>query len=76
MPDSNVDTIVVVSTSNDAGSNAALNDGFLGTGFSMAVELSIIALVLIAGYIAICTARYFISGRSLALMIAETIGLR
>jgi hypothetical protein len=76
MPDVNSEVIPVASVSSEPDPYAALYDGFLGTGYSTAVELSIIAMVLIAGYVAVCTAGYFISGRDLALKIAETIGLR
>jgi hypothetical protein len=53
-----------------------LNDGFLGTGYSASVEVSFILMALVAGYVAVSTARYFISGRGLAAFVAETFGFR
>ncbi len=57
---------------------AGVYDGFLGTGYSTAVELSFIAMALIVCYVIYGTAKYVAAeydvdiGRS----IAETLGLR
>ena len=55
---------------------AALDADFLGTGYSTSVELSFIAMALIAGYVAISTARYFLAGTSVLDTVADTLGLR
>jgi hypothetical protein len=55
---------------------ARINDGFLGTGSSTAVELSYVAMVLIVGYAAWSTARYFLAGTKVAETVAQVLGLR
>ena len=55
---------------------AHLNDGFLGTGYTSSVEISFIAMALIFGYVAISTARYFLSGTDVAETLGELLGLR
>lgn len=71
----------VVTLANEGDSNggayealAQLNDGFLGTGYSSAVEASIIAMVFIGGYVAFTTARYFLSGTAIMNSIAGALG--
>jgi hypothetical protein len=72
---------VIISTEsqNAAEGFAALVDGsgsLLGTGYSPSVELSFIAMALIAAYVAISTARYFLSGSELGEMLAVALGFR
>ena len=55
---------------------AHLNDGFLGTGYSTAVELSFIAMVLIFGYVAITTFRYFLPETRVLNTVVQALGLR
>lgn len=58
------------------GAFARLNDGFLGTGYSTAVELSLFTLLLILAYVAFSTARYLLSETGLGESVAEILGLR
>ncbi len=53
-------------------------DGFLGTGYSTAVELSFVAMGLIVGYVIYGTVKYVASEYDIDLgrSIAETLGLR
>lgn len=53
-----------------------LNQGFLGTGSSTLVELSYIAILMIAVYIAHGALRYFMPGFSLSESIFGALGLR
>ena len=53
-----------------------LNSGFLGTGSSTVVELSYIAMLMIAVYIALGAVRYFMPGFSLSATIFGALGLR
>ncbi len=55
---------------------ANLNAGFLGTGSSALVELSYVAMVLIAGYVAHGTYRYFLPDFSITTTVAGVLGLR
>ncbi len=55
---------------------ANLNDGFLGTGYSSSVEISLIAMVLIFGYVAITTFRYFLPETRFLNTVVEALGLR
>lgn len=55
---------------------ASLSDGFLGTGYPTSVELSFLAMGLIAGYVAYSTVRYFLAGTRVLEAVAETLGLR
>ena len=55
---------------------ANFNDGFLGTGYSSAVEISLIAMVLIFGYVAIATLRYFLPEVRFLNTVVEALGLR
>ena len=64
------------STSNGSEALANLNDGFLGTGYSSAVEISYIAMALIVGYIAIATLRYFLPETRFLNTVVETLGFR
>ena len=73
----------LVSGSSEAAGNgdgfewvAGLNGGFLGTGSSTLVELSYVAMALIAGYVAIGTVRYFFPDLNLTAKLAEALGLR
>jgi hypothetical protein len=54
---------------------ATLNDGFLGTGFSTGVELSLIAMILIAGYVATSLLRYFVPEFRPLRSVASVLGL-
>ncbi len=64
------------STSDGFAALANLNDGFLGTGYSSSVELSFIAMVLIFGYVAITSVRYFLPETRFLNTVAEALGLR
>ncbi len=55
---------------------ANLNDGFLGTGYSSSVEISLIAMVLIFGYVAITTFRYFLPETRFLSTVVAALGLR
>ncbi|MHA1530022.1 MAG: hypothetical protein ACTSVG_13465 [Alphaproteobacteria bacterium] len=55
---------------------ASLNDGFLGTGYSSSVEISFIAMVLIFGYVAITSFRYFLPETKALNAVTEALGLR
>lgn len=55
---------------------AKLNAGFLGTGYSTMVELSLVVMVLIVGYIARGTLRYFLPDFSVTKAVAGALGLR
>lgn len=54
----------------------SFNQGFLGTGASTLVELSYIAMLLIFGYAAHGTFRYFLPNVRIMATIASTLGLR
>lgn len=54
----------------------SLNDGFLGTGSSSLAELSYFAMVLIGGYVAHSTFRYFWPDFSVTKLLGDTLGLR
>lgn len=54
----------------------AANDGFLGTGSSLLVELSYIAMALIAAYVAFGIVRYFLPDVRIVGKILEAIGLQ
>ena len=64
------------STSEGFEALANLNGGFLGTGYSSSVEISFIAMVLIFGYVAITTFRYFLPETSILNAVAKALGLR
>ncbi len=64
------------STSDGFEALAYLNDGFLGTGYSSSVEISYIAMVLIFGYVAITTVRYFLPETKFLNTVTEALGLR
>lgn len=72
---------VVIGVSADSGSsNAAaapfdLNAGFLGTGASSMVEVSYIVMLLIVGYIAYGTFRYFMPDVRITSKIMTALGL-
>jgi hypothetical protein len=53
-----------------------INDGFLGTGYSTAMELSFIVLAVIVIGVAYSTYRYFLPETSIFRSIASAIGLR
>ncbi len=55
---------------------ADLNGGFMGTGYSTDVELAFIGMALIATYVAVSTARYFLAGTRIAATVAGALGLR
>lgn len=65
-----------VGASDDYAALASLNDGFLGTGYTSAVEASFIAMALILGYVAVSTARYFLAGTRVMDSVAASLGLR
>jgi hypothetical protein len=74
-----VSEVVVVGSEGGKGNEgyqalAALNEGFLGTGHSTSVEISFIAMALIAGYVAVSTARYFLHGSRLLAAVAGALG--
>ena len=54
---------------------ASLNDGFLGTGSSSVMELSFVAMALIAIYVAHSTVRYCWPEFSLFRTLTGTLGL-
>jgi hypothetical protein len=54
---------------------AALNDGFLGTGHSTGVELSLIVLFLIVGYVGMSLLRYFLPEFRPLRSVASVLGL-
>ncbi len=64
------------STSDGSEALANLHDGFLGTGYSSSVEISFIAMVLIFGYVAITTVRYFLPETRFLNTVTEALGLR
>ncbi len=64
------------STSDGFEALANLNDGFLGTGYSSSVEISLIAMVLIFGYVAITTFRYFLPETRFLSTVVAALGLR
>lgn len=55
---------------------ANLNAGFLGTGYSTTIELSLVVMVLIVGYVAHGTFRYFLPDFSVTKAVAGALGLR
>lgn len=55
---------------------ASVNDGFLGTGYSTAVELALIAMALILAYVVHGTLRYLMPGFRLVDSVANVLGLR
>ena len=74
-----VSDVVVVGSESGKGAEgyealAALNEGFLGTGYSTSVEISFIAMALIGGYVAVSTARYFLHGTRLLSAVAGALG--
>lgn len=75
-----VSDVVVVGSEGGKGSDsfaalAGLNEGFLGTGYSASVEISFVAMALIAGYVAVSTARYFLHGSRLLATVAGALGI-
>jgi hypothetical protein len=54
---------------------ATLNDGFLGTGYTTGVELSLVAFILIAGYVATSLIRYFMPDFRPLRSVASVLGL-
>ena len=73
------DVVVAGSESEQAGGAyeafAALNEGFLGTGYSTSAEISFIAMALIFGYVVVSTARYFLEGTKVLDSVAGALGL-
>ena len=55
---------------------ASLNEGFLGTGYTTAVELSFIAMALILGYVGVSTFRYLLPDFSIFDSVSSVLGLR
>ena len=53
---------------------ATLNEGFLGTGYSTSVEISFILMGLIACYVVVSTARYFLEGTRVLDSVAGALG--
>ena len=67
---------VVSSSSDGFEAFTNLNAGFLGTGSSTLVELAYLVMVLIAGYVAVTTVRYFLPETRFLNTIAAALGLR
>ena len=65
---------VVVGGSEEYGAMAALNEGFLGTGYPASVEISFLAMALIGIYVAFSTARYFLHGSRLLAAVTGALG--
>jgi len=54
---------------------ATLNDGFLGTGYSTGVELSLVAFILIAGYVTTSLIRFFVPEFRPLRSVASALGI-
>jgi len=67
--------VVLAADGTAAADGSVLGQGFLGTGQSMAGDLSFIAMGLIAGYIAYSAVRYYLPGFNPFGAIAGALGL-
>ena len=67
---------VVFSKGTEETGASSIADGFLGTGYTTAVELSFIAMAMIALYVAIGTFRYYYPDARIMASLAENLGLR
>lgn len=67
--------VVLAADSSAAAEGSVLGEGILGTGQSMIGELSLIAIGLIAGYVAYSAVRYYLPGFNPFGTIAGVLGL-